>query len=340
MLLRDQMEPLARYIVNCLVQNGAVPGSAWRNYTCPAPKADGRIDAVLGDLLPLKQTKDNEVGYVWGENHEARIILQNITFEDVDPNNFDMSKRIVLASKLKATDVIPFVNGTTEVQEATVEHWEEVGENEINAIKAGFEKKTTVSAEASGGIKGIGEAKASVVDETTLSAAFERTTGRKISKRSGGVFLFRQPPMTEGEARLTWSEQTMQTRVEGFKLIRCKIVLGRYHRYRKYNSRKARKTWRESWTSGSPIVFSDVSEIIAIMRKMGSVHTPYFEHFAKASSKPDPAYADNLERMLRQDVNFVTEPFKGANEFKPEIVTSQSMIEEEGSDEGEDEAPG
>ena len=206
MLLRDAMEPLARRFAHTLVNTGRPPGSAWRGYN-----AD---DAAKADLIPLKQWGDDAVGYVWHANHEARIILADIAFEDLDPNDFNMSERIVLDSKLRASDTVPFVNGSTEVQTAELEHWEETGENEIVANLAGFEKKTTVSAEVSGGVEGIAKAKASVVDETTVRASFERTTGRKTAKRAGGRFIFRQPPMTEGEARLTWSEQKMQTRVK------------------------------------------------------------------------------------------------------------------------------
>ena len=183
-----------------------------------------------------------------------------------------------------------------------------------------------MSAEVSGGVEGIAEAKASVVDETTISAAIERQTGRQTSQRSGGAFTFRFPPMSEGEARLTWSEDTLQTRIKGYRLIRCKVVIGRYHRYKKYNARKARTETKESWTSGSPIVFADVSDLIAVMEKRGSVNTPYFEHFAKRPV--NPAYMENLKRLTRMNVDVLTDPFSGANNFKPEIVTSNSLHED------------
>ena len=325
MLVRDMMEPLAQHIADTLMMNGLVTGSSWKGYT-RATKDN------YGDLIPHSQHRNDEVTYVWNRNHEARIILTDIRYEDIDPDLFDLSERITLASKLRATDTIPFKNGTTEVQEGTVDHWEETGMNELMAVKAGFEKKVTVSAEASAGVKGIGEAKASVVDETTISASLERQTGRKSSSRDGGSFTFRFPAMSEGEARLTWSEDTIQTRIKGYRLIRCKVIIGRHHRYRKYNARKARKEWRESWTTGSPIVFEDVSDLIAVMEKRGSVNTPFFEHFA--SRQVNPAYMENLKRLTRQHVDVLTDPFKGANSFKPEIVTSHSL-EERDSDEDE-----
>ena len=320
MLVRDAMEPLAQHIADTLVMNGLVPGSSWNGYTRATKDKHG-------DLIPKSQHRNDEVTYVWNRNHEARIILTDIRYEDIDPDLFDISERITLASKLRATDTIPFKNGTTEVQEGTVEHWEETGMNELMAVKAGFEKKVTVSAEVSGGVEGIAEAKASVVDETTLSAALERQTGRKASKRDGGAFTFRFPPMTEGEARLTWSEDTLQTRIKGYRLVRCKVIIGRHHRYKKYNARKARREWRESWTTGSPIVFEDVSDLIAVMEKRGSVNTPFFEHFANRNT--NPAYMENLKRLTRMNVDVLTDPFSGANNFKPEIVTSQSLVEKD-----------
>ena len=300
--------------------NGLVPGSSWKGYT--RSTRDG-----YGDLIPKQQHRNDEVTYVWNRNHEARIILTDIRYEDIDPDLFDMSERITLASKLRATDTIPFKNGTTEVQTGTVEHWEETGSNELLAVKAGFEKKVTVSAEASGGIEGIAEAKASVVDETTLSASIESQTGRKTSQRSGGAFTFRFPAMTEGEARLTWSEDTLQTRIKGHRLIRCKVIIGRHHRYRKYDAGKARRTWRESWTTGSPVVFEDVSDMIAVMEKRGSVNTPFFEHFA--NRQVNPAYMANLKELTKMYVDVLTDPFTGASSFKPEIVTSNSTVEDQ-----------
>ena len=323
MLLRDQMEPLAQHLADTIVMNGWVPGSAWRGYTRSMKDA-------WGDLIPRPQNRNDEIIYVWNRNHEARIILTDIRYEDIDPDLFDFSERITLASNLKATDTIPFRNATTEVQEGEVSHWEETGMNELNAVKAGFEKKVTTTVEASGGIDGIAEAKASVVDETTISASLERQTGRKSTTRSGGSFKFRFPAMTEGEARLTWSEDTLQTRIKGYRLVRCKVVIGRYHRYRKYSARRARKTWRESWTSGSPMVFADVSDLIAVMEKRGSVNTPLFEHFA--NRRVNPAYMANLKRLTRMKVDVLTDPFVGANNFRPEIVASQTLLEREGDE--------
>ena len=317
------MEPLAQHIADTIVMNGRVPGSAWNGYT-RSTKDD------WGDLIPLKQSRNDEIWYVWNRNHEARIGLVNIRYEDIDPNLFDMSERITLESRMKASDVIPFRNATTEVQEGTISHWEETGLNELMAVVAGFEKKVTVSAEVSGGIDGIAEAKASVVDETTISASLERQTGKELNRRDGGEFKFRFPPMTEGEARLVWSEDTIQTRIKGYRLIRCKVIIGRHHRYRKYNSSKARKEWRESWTTGSPVTFEDISDLIAVMEKRGSVNTPFFEHFA--SRDTNPAYMENLKRLTRMNVDVLTDPFTGANSFKPEIATSHSLIEDQEDD--------
>ena len=324
MLVRDMMEPLAQQIAGTIRRFAGAPGSSWKGYDLSPGNAD---------LIPLKQHRNDEVTYVWSGNHEARIILTDIRYEDIDPDLFDLSERITLASKLRATDAIPFKNATTEVQDGTIEHWEETGMNELLAVKAGFEKKVTVSAEISGGVEGIAEAKASVVDETTISASIESQTGRKSNQRSGGAFTFRFPPMTEGEARLTWSEDTIQTRIKGYRLVRCKVIIGRHHRYKKYDAGKARRTWRESWTTGSPIVFDDVSDLIAVMEKRGSVNTPYFELFA-GMGDINPDWANRLKRFSRVNVDVLTDPFTGASTFKPEIVTSNSLVEDQDDEDG------
>ena len=93
-----------------------------------------------------------------------------------------MRDRIVLQSTRVADDALPFRNPTSQVQGVDIEYSSAQGRNEVSAIAAGFEKKTTVSAEASAGVKGIGEAKASVVDETTIRASYENTTGRSATR--------------------------------------------------------------------------------------------------------------------------------------------------------------
>ena len=131
MLVRDQMEPLAQHIADTLVMNGCVPGSSWADYTRSTKE-------YYGDLIPLSQQRNDEVGYVWNRNGEARIFLTDIQYEELDPDVFDISERITLASKLRATDTIPYKNGTTEVQDGLIEHWVESGASEVLAIKAGF----------------------------------------------------------------------------------------------------------------------------------------------------------------------------------------------------------
>ena len=205
MLLRDQMEPLAQHIADTIVMNGAVPGSSWNGYT--RSTKDGH-----GDLIPLKQSRNDEIWYVWNRNHEARIGLIDIRYEDIDPDLFDLSERITLASKLKSTDTVPFRNATTEVQEGRVEHWEETGMNEFNAVKAGFEKKITVSAEVSGGIDGIAEAGSPAhagIDPLTrlrplLRPWFPRTRGDRPQTAQEALPELVVPPHTRGSTPSTW----------------------------------------------------------------------------------------------------------------------------------------
>ena len=311
MLLRDQMEPLARDVADLLSTTGASPGSAWENY---------HLDE---DLIVHSQPSDTHLIYLRSTNHEGRVELQDIKFEDIDPENFSLGERIVLASELKASDSVPFKNGTSLVQTAELYHEEKTGANEFTAIMAGFEKKVTVTATAKAGI-GVAEAEASVVDETTLKAEFNRQTGRSAESTDGGRFIFNQPPFTEGEARLTWTEQTVQNRIKGYRLVRCKVVIGRYQDYRKTIGRGPAKKRIRRWTSGSPLTWPDVSDLIAVIEKRGSVKHPLFEHYAGREAI-NPVYANRLRVRSRVSIDVLTEPYKGANEFRPEIVVTRSL---------------
>ena len=307
MLLRDQMEPLARLVPHVLRYYKCNLGAAWDQF---------RNDMPYGDLIPQKQSKDDEVGYYWANNGEAHIWLRNIRFLPVDPSGCDMHDRIILESKLRAREALPFSNTTSEVQETEISHTTGKGGSEIKAIAAGFEKKTTVSAEVSGGIDGIAEAKASVVDETTISASYEDTTGRTFEEAAARTYRLRQPPYTTGEGRLTWSEQTCQTRVRGLQNIDCEIEIF-WWRYKKvYDWKKAKKV--KKWYKANRVVFSSAQLLIALLEGRGSVHTPFFEHLAR--KKVAKRHIADIKTLLVQKVDFLTEPYGEDSEFKTEIV--------------------
>ena len=191
------------------------------------------------------------------------------------------------------------------------------GGNEVKAITAGFEKKTTVSAEVSGGVKGLADAKASVVDETTIRAGYENTTGRTYESATARSYELNQPPYTAGEGRLTWSEQTCQTRVKGVQNIDCEIEIYNWRTYKKYDFGKARRTTRHK--KNYRVVFKSAQLLIALLEGRGSVHTPFFEHFASGRNVQDRHIAD-LKARLVQEVDFLTEPYSEDSEFKTEIV--------------------
>ena len=311
-LLRDQMEPLARVIADCYATSGVPHDSAWRGY---------HMDE---DLVVLSQPDDTNLWYVRPRNHEARIGLLDIRFEDIDPTNFDLDERIVLASETKSSDAIPFKNASSEVQEFSLGRAQTSGSNESGAILAGFEKTTKVSAEVSGGIKGIGEAKASVVDETKIKAEYQRQTGRSLDDSVTGELLLKMPPWTAGEARLTWAEQTIQNRIKGYRQIRCRVVIGRYQDYYKTIALGPAKRHINRWASGSPLIWPELSDLIAVLEKRGSVKTPLFEEYAQKKNI-NPVYAQRLKDRSRVNVDILTEPYKGSNEFRPEILASTSI---------------
>ena len=311
MLLRDQMENFARMVPHILRYYGCDLGRAWDKYNNKMP---------FGDLIPQKQTKDDEVGYYWSGNGEAHIWLRNIRFLPVDPSKCDMKDRIILSSKMRARENLPFSNPTSEVQETGITHSSGQGGNEVKAITAGFEKKTTISAEASGGI-GVAEAKVSAVDETTIKAGYENTTGRTFEENVARTYLLRQPPYTAGEGRLTWSEQTCQTRVRGEQHIDCEIEIfwWRYKKVWDYGKAKHVKKWYKAYR----VVFPSVQLLAALFEGRGSVHTPFFEHFTTKDVRQ--SHIDSIKNELRKTVDFLTEPYSEDSEFKTEIVNLQYL---------------
>ena len=330
MLLRDQMEPLARYIPWLLLQNGCDLGRGWWYYV-----RDGDRPGALGnhhDLTPQRQTRDDQVGYFWAKNGGAHIWLNNIRFLPVDPKQCDMRSRIILESKLGATDALPFRNPTSETQGVDIEYYAEQGVNEVNAILAGFEKKVTVSAEVSGGVKGIGEAKASVVDETTIRASYENTTGRSYQSGTRKIFRLTQPAYTAGEGRLTWSEQTCQTRVRSDQIIDCEVEIYWWRAYKKYDARRAKRTTRHR--KSHRVVFPSLHLLVALLEGRGSVHTPFFEHFAER--EVGKRYVDLLEKLRKQKVDFLTEPYAQSSEFKTEITDLVNLPRPDDTNDKED----
>ena len=326
MLLRDQLEPLARYVPWVLRRHDCNLGTAWDQYFRAGDNPNDQD--VYHDLIPQRQTKDDQVGYVWSRNGEARIWLNNIRFLPVNPEQCDMRSRIVLASKMAATDALPFSNPTSETQGVDVEHWSETGVNEVAAILAGFEKKITVSAEVSGGVKGIGEASASVVDETTISASYENTTGRSYQSGTKKTFRLTQPAFTAGEGRLTWSEQTCQTRVRGEQIIDCEVEIFWWRYKKEYDWRKAKQV--KKWYKAHRKLFPSIHLLIALLEGRGSVHTPFFEHFA--TREVGERYVILLEKLRRQRVDFLTEPYAESSEFKTEITNLVNLPGHPGDD--------
>ena len=155
-------------------------------------------------------------------------------------------------------------NGSTEVQTAELEHWEETGENEIVAILAGFEKKTTVSAEASGGVKGIGEAQSECRGRNHSTRQLRAHDGTQDGEKGRGqVYL---PPAADDRGRGPLDvertedadprEGTWRTpdQVQGHQSGGDHFATRNIQRSR----RRAQRRGGRSWTTGSPIIFENV----------------------------------------------------------------------------------
>ena len=187
-------------------------------------------------------------------------------------------------------------------------------------------------------LKALPRSRPSVVDETTISASYESTTGRTFEENATRIYRMRQPPYTSGEGRLAWSEQTCQTRVQGYQAIDCEIEIYWWQSYKKYDWGKAKKTTRHR--KANRAVFPSVQLLIALLEGRGSVHTPFFEHFVGKTVAS--RHINDLKNLVIQDVDFLTEPFSEDSEFKTEIVNLVHLerpdtVEEEGNHEDEGE---
>ena len=86
-LIRDEMEPLAREIAHFLVLTGATAGSRWY-YHGGYKRGE--------DLIPHKQSKNDEVWYSREKEWGAQIRLYGILEQAPDPDSIVVHPEIVL----------------------------------------------------------------------------------------------------------------------------------------------------------------------------------------------------------------------------------------------------
>ena len=312
MLLEDQLEPLARDIADLLATTDATPGSAWAGYHRNQ------------DLIPDRRTEDDKIVYRRASNHEGMLMFEDIKWRDPDPAKLVFHPVIVLESTRRSSDAIEFPNDTDIEQSFTLNREFSNGESEDAAIQAGFSVENTYKWEAGGE---AAQFKVSQEFKTTVSAEWTNQTGTSKDTKVGGEFPIIAPPRTLVSARLEWEEQTQQRRITGFRDVDMKIIIGRRQKYRKYDSRKARKTTRYRWTKGSPRTWDSLDHLIAVIEKRGSPTFQLYDHYARR--RVNPVYAERLIANRRNNVDMLTPQFKGAQSIRPVIVDSGSTLDDE-----------
>lgn len=303
MLLEDQLEPAARAIADFLAQTGGGAGSSWDNYT------------LHEDLLPLRRTSDTEVEFIRPTNNQARFKLFNIHEIEPDVSSIKVHPTIILASEPVAETelVIDNLRNSRASEPVTWSKIIKTGENELNAIKAGWENETWGKAEAK---VSAGPAEASVEAgfRNKLSAEWSRQTGRSHEETSGGVFPLVAGPHSLVRGQLVWNRQTRQNRVECDARYSFGIEMGR-------RSQHKRRGW--SWRSGSPVRWDDIEHLLAIMEHRGSVHHARYEHYSRREIHPN--YIKRLKATRLRHIDRLTPAFEGADGFR--VVINELRLE-------------
>lgn len=309
MLLEDTLEPLARDIADFLCTTGGGAGSSWDNYHREE------------DLVSLERHRDDLVEYVRSTNHEARITLSNIRPVDPDPNTIVFHSPIILSSEPRVTASEEINNKSSREQSYIFKKEFQTGENESNAVEAGFSTESTTTIEAG---SEASQFKVSQEFKLTVSSAWTNQTGKSKGEITGGEFPLIAPANTYVKGFLQWEDQTLQRRIECYGLYDMKIEIGRYQRYKKYNARKARKKWRYRWASGSPVYWDSLEHLIAVAERRGSVNHNRYRHYARYPNL-NPVYMQRIKASRMQHIDRLTPPFKGAAGIRvviTETVTS------------------
>ena len=315
-LIRDEMEPLAKEIAHFLVLTKATAGSRWYHSGCYQRGED---------LIPLKQSKNDDVSYVREKNGEARIRLYNIREQAPEPDTVVIHPEIVLSSRHRAGATITIDNLALSIpSEPQVFHESfKDGESEAESMSSSMKNETWAKASATGKV-GVGIAEADVSVEAgwknTIELAWERQTNRTREHTSGGEFPFRAPAHTMIQARLEWSEQTKQRRVECSAVMDCAIEIGR----------RSKHDGKWGWNTKSPSRWESLEHLIAVAEKRGRVEHRGYEHFANMTlNAAQLASLARIKKLRMRKVDRLTDPYSGNADIKVIIVDLETIGEEE-----------
>ena len=252
-MLADVIEPTVRAIAHLIVQSGAPISGAWMGY-------DQRED-----LIPLKQTADDNLHFVRDKDRSARVELFNIHPVDPDPESIKFYDPVVQRSESKATATVEIDNRTgLTPQSYLFKKSFAVGQREEAAMKNAFSltSKTTIGTGQSSPYSFSQEFAA------TVSSEWSSKTGRSKDTITGGEFPLVALPGTMVRGFLAWDEQDMIRHVSCFGTYDLGIKIGR--RWNKH------KKWR--WYSGVH-QWGSIDDLIATAEGRGSVHFPLHEYW-------------------------------------------------------------
>ena len=315
-LIRDEMEPLAREIAHFLVLTGATAGSRWYHH---GGYKRGE------DLIPHKQSKNDEVWYSREKEWGAQIRLYGILEQAPDPDSIVVHPEIVLHSRHRAGATITIDNLDLAIPSEAHTFYQEFkdGESEASAVSASFKNETWAVASASAKVE-AGPASAEASTETgvrnTIELAWEKQTNRSREQTVGGSFPFRAPAHTMIQARLEWAEQTKQRRIECLAIMDCSIEIGRRSKH--------------GWNTASPRRWKSIDHLIAVAEKRGRVEHDGYEHFAGMTlNAAQSASLVRIKKLRLRKVDRLTDPFTGNADIKISIVDMDSVA---GQDEDEE----
>lgn len=289
----DDIEPIARAI-GALVAGS--PGLyRWNDYTADE------------DLIPLKQTADDNIHFVRATEPKARMELFGISGADLV--DIVIHPLVVLKSSRKATASLELDNryGLTPA-EAEIYLEFANGQTELDAVKAGFEvaSKSTFGTGATSPVKGEQEL------SLTITSEWSKQSGTTKDTKVGGRFPVKALPYTRISYWLEWDEQDVRRHISGFGTFNCGVRIGK----------RAKKSGDGRWRWQGDHTWHSLADLIATAEGRGSVHFPlrdYWREHPPASELIVPVKAQPRRSYDQYD------EFKANNRLKVMIDTLDDL---------------
>ena len=234
-------------------------------------------------LVPLKQTKDNELWFARKSDKHAQIRIFNIhplTITDITTS----ARSEIPPKKPKSSSVVKFRNATKEPQNFSMSKEFNYSDSRENSLQLGFEQsiKVTFGGEAA-------SVKAEI--ESKFSQQTTDTTSHTTGGSSSSEFPVTAPEWTAIEGRMTWEEVTFRERIVGRGTWDFGIELGK----------------RESDDWSGRISFPTLGDLIQTVGGNGSVKFGGRRHFQEHPCKP---------ALLEAIKKYPSTPYDQTSEYK------------------------